>query len=215
MTHLHLGSCSTNTVIDVEAIPSHNASIAIVFRNKTHRRKLFYHLDSIEVIIDGDLRYAQIQEVKNLEDFETTNWFLSVESMNMVEVKTLLQQFFSNRSSLPASTFCSDEFHVLSDGGLFIDCDSLPLSLRKYYTKYLVSNIGVKKAIGAEPPAGCRICNPLAKGSKCNGPNEQELEIPQKDLLSDSSEDILKDSLRRSSCKSTFANISFLPHEIL
>lgn len=203
VTHLHLGSFSTNTVIDVEAIPSHNASIAIVFRNKAHRRKLFYHLNSIEVIIDGDLTWAQIQEVKTMEDFETTDWFLSVDSMNMVELKALLQQFFGNRSSLPASMFCSDEFHVLSDGGLFIDCDSLPLSLRKYYSKYLVSNIGVKKAIGAEPSAGCRICNPLARGTKRNGPNEQELEeeleIPQKDLLSNSPEDVLNDGVRNSS----------------
>ena len=192
MTHLHLGNCPTPTTIDVEAVPIHNASIAIIFRHRSSPQTIFGGLDSFEVITDGNRRCAQIQEVKTVKDFETTNWCLSAEFMNFIQIKTLLQQFFSDRTSLPDSILCSDQLHVLSDGGLFIDYDHLPLSLKKYDSEYFIANTRV---IGAEPAASCRICNSPAIETN-NGFIKEELENLQKDGL--------KDSAQIHSCRSTF-----------
>lgn len=192
VTHLHLGNCPTPTTIDAEAVPTHNPSIAIIFRHRPSSQTIFGRVDSFEVITDGNRRCAQIQEVKTVEDFETTNWCLSAESMNFVQIKNLLQQFFSDRTSLPVGILCFDHFHVLGDGGLFIDYDHLPLSLKKYDSEYFISN---KRVIGAEPAASCRICNSPAIETNSNGFIKEELEILQKDGF--------KDSARISWCKST------------
>ncbi|MCJ1422278.1 hypothetical protein MMC29_000158 [Sticta canariensis] len=198
VTHLHLGNCSTPTTIDVEAVPIHNASIAIIFRHRSSPRTIFARLDSFEVIADGNRRCAQIREVKAVEDFETTNWCLSAESMTFIQIKTLLQRFFSDRTSLPIDILCSDQFHVLSDGGLFIDYDHLPLSLKKYDSEYFISN---KRVIGAQPATSCRICNLPAVETNSNGFIKEELEILQKYGI--------RDSVQISSCRSTFPNLFF------
>lgn len=215
MTHLHVGTSLTEAIVDLEAIPTHPSSIALVFCSTGHRRSLLSRLEKIEVTIDGDLRYVQVQEVKRCKDFDSTKWYLSVDSMDMMELKILLQQFFSNRSSLPVSMFCSDELNVLSDGGLFIHCDNLPISLRKYEFDYLSLDIGAGKATSAEPAASCLICNPPARGTDGNSPSEQESDILQNRLLCGSPKDDFKDTTQEDSRKSTFLKTSLSTHEIM
>lgn len=204
VTHLHLGSSLPTAVMDLEAVPNHDSSVALVFRGKKHKKKFLPGLEGMEMIIDGEPRSAEVQIVNTLEDIEITNWFLSVKLMDMITLKTLLQEFFSDRSSLPISLFYSDDSDILSDGGLFIRYDNLPIPLGKYHFDCLVSNTGAKRAIGAEPAASCRICHPPASMANGNGPAKQEMETLRKGLLSYNPEDKLKDNVQISSCKSIF-----------
>lgn len=217
VTHLHLESSPTKTTVDVKAIPIKTSSIVILFRsNDRIQRKFFVPSKRIEVMIDGLLRHVQVQTVKTLNDFNGTNWFMSVESMDMTdgtELNTLLQRFFSNRRSLPLSMFRSDESRVLGEGGLFVDCDRLPLSLRKYDSSYLTLKFGATKAVGVEPAATCQICNQPAKGSRGDRARDRELDV-QKGLHPHSPEVGFKNDVRDSSRKSTFPITCLSFHEI-
>ncbi|MCJ1462718.1 hypothetical protein MMC07_001321 [Pseudocyphellaria aurata] len=201
-THLHLESSPTTTAVDVRAIPIKTSSIAIMFRGSNKFQKtMFGPSKRIEVMIDGHLKLVKIQKVKTLDDLDVTNWFMSVQSMEMTdgtELNTLLQRFFSNRSSLPVSIFRSDESHVLSDGGLFVDCDRLPLSLRKYDCNYWTLKIGAIKAVGVELAATCRMCNQTAKGSKGNRVTDRESNVLQRGSYPHSPEDNFKNVVRDS-----------------
>lgn len=111
--------------------------------------------------------------------------------------------------------FCSDELNVLSDGGLCIHCDNLPISLSKYEFDYLSLDIGAGKATSAEPAASCLICNPPARSTDGNSPSEQESDILQNRLLCGSPKDDFKDTTQEASRKSTFLKTSLSTHGIM
>lgn len=102
MTHLHIGTSLTEAIVDLEAIPTHPSSIALVFRSTGHRRRLLSRVEKIEVTINGDLRYVQVQEVKHCKDFDSTKWYLSVDSMDMMELKILLQTVLQQSEFSPS-----------------------------------------------------------------------------------------------------------------